>query len=47
LLFEVSARDPLTFVGVAALLAAVALVASWLPSRRAARVNPTVTLRAD
>jgi predicted permease len=47
LLFEVSARDPVTFVGVAALLAAVALVASWLPSRRAARVNPTVTLRAD
>ncbi|CAA9503645.1 MAG: Acidobacterial duplicated orphan permease (function unknown), partial [uncultured Solirubrobacterales bacterium] len=47
LLYEVSASDPVTFVGVAALLAAVALVASWLPSRRAARVDPTVTLRAD
>jgi len=47
LLYEVSASDPATFVGVAALLAAVALVASWLPSRRAARVDPTVTLRAD
>jgi ABC-type lipoprotein release transport system permease subunit len=46
-LYEVSASDPLTFVGVAALLAAVALVASWVPSRRAARVDPTVTLRAD
>ena len=47
LLYEVSASDPVTFVGVAALLAAVAFVASWLPSRRAARVDPTVTLRAD
>src|SRR5687767_3212469 len=47
LLYEVSASDPVTFVGVAALLAAVALVASWLPARRAARVDPTVTLRAD
>ena len=47
LLYEVSASDPLTFVGVAALLAAVALVASWVPSRRAASVDPTVTLRAD
>ena len=47
LLYEVSASDPVTFVGVAALLAAVALVASWLPSRRAARVDPTVAMRAD
>ena len=47
LLYEVSESDPVTFVGVAALLAAVALVASWLPSRRAARVDPTITLRAD
>jgi ABC-type antimicrobial peptide transport system permease subunit len=47
LLYEVSASDPVTFVGVVALLAAVALVASWLPSWRAARVDPTVALRAD
>jgi predicted permease len=47
LLYEVSASDPATFAGVAGLLAAVALVASWLPSRRAARVDPTVTLRAE
>jgi len=47
LLYVVSASDPVTFVVVAALLAAVALVASWLPSRRAARVDPTIALRAD
>jgi predicted permease len=47
LLFEVSASDPLTFASVAALLAAVALVASYLPSRRATRVDPAVTLRAE
>ena len=47
LLFDVSATDPLTFVAVSVLLAGVALIASWLPSRRAARVDPTVTLRAD
>jgi predicted permease len=47
MLYEVSATDPVTFAGVAALLAAVALLASWLPSRRAAGVNPTVTLRAE
>jgi len=47
LLYEVSASDPVTFVGVAALLAGGALVASWLPSGRAARVDPMITLRAD
>jgi predicted permease len=47
LLYEVSASDPLTFVGVTALLATVALVASWLPSRRATRVAPAITLREE
>ena len=47
LLFEVSATDPLTFAAVALLLGAVALAASYLPSRRAARVHPAVTLRAE
>ncbi|WP_224242588.1 ABC transporter permease [Hyalangium gracile] len=47
LLYGVQAHDPLTFVGVAALLAGVALLASWLPARRAAKVDPALTLRAE
>ena len=47
LLFEVSATDPMTFVGVASLLAVVGLVASYLPSRRAAGVQPAMTLRGE
>jgi putative ABC transport system permease protein len=45
LLFEVSASDPMTYVMVFVLLAAVALLASYVPSRRAARVPPAMTLR--
>jgi predicted permease len=47
LLYEVSATDPLIFLGVAALLGAVAMVASYVPSRRASRVQPAITLRAE
>jgi ABC-type antimicrobial peptide transport system permease subunit len=47
LLYGIKTHDPLTFVAVAALLVAVALVATWLPARRAARVDPAVTLRAE
>jgi putative ABC transport system permease protein len=47
LLFEVSATDPLTFVGVTVLLVAVAVIASYLPARRAARVNPVIAMRVD
>jgi predicted permease len=47
LLYDVSATDPLTFVAVAVLLGGVGLLASYLPSRRAARVDPTVTLRME
>jgi ABC-type antimicrobial peptide transport system permease subunit len=47
LLFGVSARDPLTYGGVAAGLAVVALLASWIPALRAAGVDPAIALRND
>ena len=47
LLFEVSATDPAIYVGVAVVLAIAAAVACWIPARRAARVNPMITLRAE
>ena len=47
LLFGVSAIDPLTFVAVPAVLAIAAFVASYAPARRAARVDPMVSLRSE
>jgi predicted permease len=46
-LFEVSALDPVTFSLVPMLMAFVALVAAWIPARRAAGVDPMEALRAD
>ena len=46
-LFEVSAADPLTFSAVSALLLAIAVLASWAPARRATRVDPATSLRAE
>lgn len=47
LLFGVTPVDPISFVGAAALVATVVLVASWLPVRRALRIDPARALRVD
>jgi len=46
-LFGVGPLDPLTYVAVSALLAGIALLAIYLPARRAARIDPNAALRAD
>jgi ABC-type lipoprotein release transport system permease subunit len=43
----VSATDPSTYVGIALLLIAVAMAASYIPARRAARIEPTAALRGN
>ena len=46
-LFEIDATDPLTFTAIALILTAVALLACWLPARRATHVDPITALRAE
>ncbi|HEV7991128.1 MAG TPA: hypothetical protein VGP25_04840, partial [Gemmatimonadaceae bacterium] len=46
-LYGVTAADPVTLMGAAVALLTTAVVASWLPARRAARVDPAVALRAE
>jgi ABC-type antimicrobial peptide transport system permease subunit len=46
-LFEIGATDPLTFAAVGATLLAIALAATWVPARRALRVDPITVLRAE
>jgi predicted permease len=47
LLFGVGVADPMTFVAVPTLLAGVALLASYIPARRASRIDPSVSLRSE
>ena len=47
LLYDMSAVDPASLLAASLLLVGAALAASWLPARRAARVDPMVVLRAE
>ena len=46
-LYDISPRDPFTILATAATLAFVALLAAWIPTRRATAMDPMITLRAQ
>ena len=46
LLFGVTPHDPITLVGVAAMMSVIGIVACWIPARRAARIDPAIAMRA-
>jgi putative ABC transport system permease protein len=47
LLYDLTPSDPVTYISIVALLAIVAVTTSWIPARRASRVDPVLALRAD
>ena len=47
LLFEVAPHDPTTFILVAVTMAAIGIVACWIPALRAARIDPAITMRSE
>src|SRR5207237_393431 len=47
LLFDMTATDPITYAAILALLVGAAIIASWIPARRASRVDPVAALRAE
>jgi putative ABC transport system permease protein len=46
LLFGIAPHDPVTFIGVAVMMAAIGIVACWIPALRAARIDPAITMRS-
>jgi putative ABC transport system permease protein len=47
LLFGVAPHDPVTFAGVAVLMAVIGIFACWIPALRAARIDPAITMRSS